>query len=590
MPVLLEIRDADKAYADQVLLEGVDLQITDRMRVGLIGRNGAGKSTLCRAILGEEELDGGIVRMGDDCRLGYLQQHDPFEPGEQVGAFLERFTGQPDWRCGEVAGRFAIKGATLAAQLDRLSGGWRTRVKLAALLLQEPNLLLLDEPTNFLDLRTQLLLEQFLASWDGAALIVSHDRSFLAATCNWTAELDRGRLLTSQRTIDAHLTWRAEEFERLRRENVATQARMDELQRFIDSNRANANTASQARSKTKELAKLSLHDIPADQQSVAVRIPEISVRDGPALVVDDLSIGYGETTIASGIEIELNRGDHLVVVGDNGQGKTTLVRTLAGSLDPVAGKVRWTHGSTIGVYGQHVFGSLPEERSVEEHLTIAADGACTRQAILAVAGSFLFRGDAVKKPIGVLSGGERARLVLAALLLHQHTVLILDEPTNHLDLDAIAALTEALKRYQGTLLVVSHDRGFLADIGQDVLEVDNGQVHHWPDGFASWFERTSQSLTPTAATTSGAPAASTTLDPAARKAARRRAHDLSKQIASLDRRLAKYSAERDALQASASDDHGHARLAELTSMLEQLEEDWLTAQEELEQVEAELAS
>ena len=209
--------------------------------------------------------------------------------------------------------------------------------------------MILDEPTNFLDLRTQLLLERFLSDWTGASLIVSHDRRFLAATCTHTIELERGKLIGGERRIDEHLAWRAEELDRLARENQAIQARMDTLQQFIDSNRANANTASQARSKAKELERLALHDIPDRLATVAIRIPEISVRDGSAVRVTDLAIGYDGTAIAEGISLELNRGDHIAVVGDNGQGKTTFIRTLVGSLEPISGTVQWTHGAEVGV-------------------------------------------------------------------------------------------------------------------------------------------------------------------------------------------------------------------------------------------------
>src|SRR5437588_5876199 len=194
MALLLQITNAYKSYRDQVLLDAAEGTLTDNAKVGFIGRNGAGKSTLLRILLGEEELDRGEVIRHPSLRLGYLRQHDPFLPGETALDFLMRDSGEPDWKCGEVAGQFELKGVNLEGPIAKLSGGWQTRVKLSALLLHEPNLLLLDEPTNFLDLRTQILLEHFLRNYNKACLIVSHDRAFLASTCSHTLDLTRGKL------------------------------------------------------------------------------------------------------------------------------------------------------------------------------------------------------------------------------------------------------------------------------------------------------------------------------------------------------------------------------------------------------------
>src|ERR1700761_5419962 len=203
MAVLLQIKNAHKSYGDQVLLDGAEATLIDDVKVGFVGRNGAGKSTLLRILLGEEELDRGEVIRHPTLRLGYLRQHDPFLPGETGLEFLMRDSGEPDWRCGEVAGRFELKGERLDGPVAKLSGGWQTRLKLAALLLHEPNLLMLDEPTNFLDLRTQILLEHFLRDFRGSCLIVSHDRAFLGATCTHTLGLSRGTLTSFPGKVDA---------------------------------------------------------------------------------------------------------------------------------------------------------------------------------------------------------------------------------------------------------------------------------------------------------------------------------------------------------------------------------------------------
>src|ERR1700730_15280766 len=225
MASLLQITNAVKSYGDQVLLDGAEATISDNVKIGFIGRNGAGKSTLLRILMGEEELDDGEVVRHPKLRLGYLRQHDPFLPGETASDFLMRDSGQPEWKCGEVAGRFELKDAYLKGPLAKLSGGWQTRVKLAALLLHEPNLLLLDEPTNFLDLRTQILLEHFLRHYQEACLIVSHDRSFLAATCTHTLDLSRGHLTMYSGKIDAILENQQEQRERDERTNATVLAK-----------------------------------------------------------------------------------------------------------------------------------------------------------------------------------------------------------------------------------------------------------------------------------------------------------------------------------------------------------------------------
>ena len=283
MAVLIQITDVHKTYGDQVLLDGAEVTLTDNVKIGFVGRNGTGKSTLLRILLGEEEIESGQVTRHPDLQIGYLRQHDPFQPDESALDFLMRDSQQPDWKCGQVAGQFELKGDYLSGPVSELSGGWQTRVKLAALLLHEPNLLLLDEPTNFLDLRTQLLLEHFLRSFRQACLIVSHDRAFLSATCTHTLDLSRGKLTMYPGKIDAFLEYQQERREHDIRVNATIVSKQRQLQRFIDKNRAGANTASQARSKQKQLDRLETSDITADEPTAHIRAPVVRARQGPAV-------------------------------------------------------------------------------------------------------------------------------------------------------------------------------------------------------------------------------------------------------------------------------------------------------------------
>ena len=449
MAALLQIRDACKSYGSQVLLDSAEATLVEDVKVGFVGRNGAGKSTLLRCILGEEQLDRGEIIPHPKLRLGYLRQHDPFLPGETALEFLQRDSGQPDWKCGEVAGQFELKGAYLEGPIAKLSGGWQTRVKLAALLLHEPNLLLLDEPTNFLDLRTQILLEHFLRSYRQACLIVSHDRAFLGATCTHTLDLSRGRLTLFPGKIDAFLDNQRERREHEERQNTAILAKRRHLEEFIAKNKARASTATRAKSKSKQLEKLELVEVATDEPTARIRPPQIEPRRGPALRCRDMAIGYAERRVAEGIGLEIDHGSRAAIVGDNGQGKTTFLRTIVDSLSPLAGEVRWGHGCQVGTYAQHVYTSLPQSQTVMEYLeSVAARGTKT-QEILDQAGALLFRGDHIEKPISVLSGGERARLCLAGLLLGNYNILILDEPGNHLDVDTAFHAAGGELRHRG---------------------------------------------------------------------------------------------------------------------------------------------
>jgi len=592
MTTLLEIRDAEKHYGEKILLDEATVAISDQFKVGLVGRNGSGKSTLCRIVLGEEELDAGQVIRHPRLRLGYLRQHDPFHEGETVLDFLQRDSGEPDWRCGQVAGEFAIRGEMLEHPVDQLSGGWQTRVKLAALLLGEPNLLLLDEPTNFLDLRTQLLLEAFLRDFRGACLIVSHDLGFLKATCGQTLELSRGRLTLFPGDVEAFIEHQAERRQHDQRVNVSIRAKRRQLETFIAKNRANANTASQARSKAKQLARLQTQELPPPEPLPKIRVPEVSPRRGPALRCVDLVIGYADHVVARDVNVEVEHGSRVAIVGDNGQGKTTFLRTATGSLTPLGGEVRWGYGCEIGTYAQHVYQSLPKHWTVEEYLTDRAAEGVKTQTILDIAGSFLFRGDDVKKPIHVLSGGERARLCLAGLLLGRHNVLVLDEPVNHLDVETVEALCNSLLAYRGTLLFSSHDRHFMHRVATAVVEVRDGGVAVYPDDYDHYLYRIRQE---TAAGLRELRSAGRrkTPDPPHRGSGRKPANgkvrqERRKELASIERQVARLDQEKktrhEKLLAATDPDEAerlHAELSELIVRLETMEQRWFELNEQI---------
>jgi len=599
MAVLMQVKNAHKSYGNQVLLDDAEVTLIDEVKVGFVGRNGAGKSTLLRVMLGEEELERGEVVRHPRLRLGYLRQHDPFLPGETAQQFLMRDSGQPDWKCGEVAGQFELKGAYLDGPVAKLSGGWQTRVKLAALLLHEPNLLLLDEPTNFLDLRTQILLEHFLRNYKEACLIVSHDRAFLAATCTHTLDLSRGTLTMYPGKIDEFLEYQRERREHDERTNATVMAKRRHLEEFIAKNRARASTATRARSKSRQLEKLETVEILYDEPTTVIRAPEIEPRKGPALRCKELTIGYPERQVARDIDLEIDHGSRAAVVGDNGQGKTTLLRTLVDSLKPMAGEVRWGYGCEVGVYAQHVYTSLPERQTVMEYLEYAAATGTKTQAILDQAAALLFRGDHVEKRISVLSGGERARLCLAGLLLAQHNVLILDEPGNHLDVDTVEALAEALLAYKGTVIFTSHDRHFMKRVATCIVEVRDGRVVNYRGNYEAYLyavnkeidegererEREHRLSKPPAAAV-----AAKTGKP--ERTAQRNERAIRKEITNLERTIAQLDAQKketnDRLLSTSDADLAlklHNEVSALSAQIAEAEERWCQLQEEIAETE-----
>ena len=598
MAVLLQIRNAHKSFGDQVLLDGAEATLVDDVKVGFVGRNGAGKSTLLRVLLGEEELDSGEVIHHPKLRVGYLRQHDPFLPGESARDFLSRDSGRPNWKCGEVAGQFELKGAYLDGPLAELSGGWQTRVKLAALLLHEPNLLLLDEPTNFLDLRTQILLEHFLRGFSKACLIVSHDRAFLAATCTHTLDLSRGKLTMFPGKIDAFLEFQQQRREHDQRVNATVLAKQKQLQRFIDKNRAGANTASQARSKSKQLARLQLSEIVADEATAHIRAPIVEPRQGPAVRCHDLEMGYHNHVVAKDINLEIEHGARAAVVGDNGQGKTTLLRTLVGSLEPLDGDVRWGYGCEIGVYAQHVYSSLPAQQTVLEYLEYRATPGTTNQQILAQAGALLFRDSHVRKKIAILSGGERARLCLAGLLLGTYNILVLDEPINHLDVETVDSLAAALLAYKGTVLFTSHDRHFMRRVATSVVEVRDGNAKNYLGDYDAYLyamnkeidegERQQKSHMAKSSVPSGKPSKTSKRSaPGDHRKRRKEINNIERKIGRLDDQKRQLNSQ---LLAATDPDEAlrlHNEVAAIAAELNEAEERWCELQEDEDAVDTE---
>ena len=543
MGQVIELRDLELTLGGKTLLDKVSITFTDDKIIGFIGRNGTGKSTLCRLIADEEHPDYGRIYRHSSLRLGYLKQHEGFLENETALEFLLRNSGMPDWKCGQVANKFLIGPETLMTAISKLSGGWRTRLKLAELMLHEPNFLILDEPTNFLDLRTQILLENFLKSFAGGALIISHDRAFLESTCNHTIELTQGRLISIPCKINEFLVKRQEQIEHDIRANAAKEAKMRQLQTFINKNKAGANTASQARSKQKQLERIELAEIESHEALARIKLPPVSAQRKTVLEINNLSIGYKDLKIAGRINLEVEPGEKIAVCGDNGQGKTTFIKTITGALAELGGGIKWGYGVVFGVYAQHVYSALPDNLSIRDYLISQAKGTETDKKILDIAAGFLFTGNDIDKKIKVLSGGERARLSLAALFLSGANVLILDEPSNHLDVETADALAQALNEYNGTVIFVSHQRSFTEEVATAVVEVKDGELRRFPGAYRDYLLSIEME---TELTDAGSPDISrkkNNKDLKSGKKMGRELFEIEKKIAAVERQIDKFDTE-----------------------------------------------
>ena len=586
MPTAYTLYDVHKSYGGQEILSGVDLTIDTSARLAVIGRNGAGKSTLCRLLLGQEQADGGEVEKSEGVQVAHLEQHDPFREGETVQDFLERTSLAPGWRCGEVAGKFGIGADKLTAPILALSGGWQTRARLCGMLLHDPDLLILDEPTNYLDLRTQLLLENFLASFKGGWLVVSHDRSFLERTCKQTLEVARGQARFYPGTPSQWLQHKQDRKTEAEARNANLIIRRKELEEFVARNKAKASKATQAASKMKQIERLDdeMVEVDADDNDMPViRLPKVEVRPGDCVRLSGMAIGYPERMVAKNIDLDIPRGTKLAVVGDNGQGKSTFLKTLAGELPALAGSAKWGYGVRPGHYHQHVHRSLPDNKTAREWLLTVARTApgpmITEQDVLDLAGAFLLRGAAVDKKIAVLSGGERARLVLAGLLLNRHDCLLLDEPTNHLDVETVEALADGLRNYNGTVLFISHDRAFVSRLATAVVEVRDGAVANYPGSYDDYVWRVEREVRPDVSPAPVAekkePGTARVANPGDPQAKRKRLQAVEREVKRLDARRK----ELEAKLGNGWDDTLGKELTQVQATLAEREEEWLSLSE-----------
>ncbi len=580
MRILMTGTDLEKTYGRQIVLGGVSFVVAEKARIGLIGRNGSGKTSLLRIMAGTDEPDAGDVKLLPAARLGVLDQHELLPSDATALEYLTRTTDKPEWECRKLAARFGLSATSLEQTASLLSGGYQMRVKIARMLLRDPNLLLLDEPVNYLDLSTMLLFESFLRTYPGAIVITSHDREILMNLCTTTWETERGKLTVFPSDAETYLDWKEEQAEYARRTNKRLRKEIASAQEFADRFRAKASLSSRAQSKLKHIAKLrtKIKTLDRDLPTAAFRITCPPFPNGTAVRCENLSIGYGETVVAKDIAFEIPRGSKTAIVGENGRGKSTLLRTLAGTLPTLGGKLQWWHRADIGYFSQLAEETLNPATTVLQALTSAAPPDASGERILAAAGTFLFREDDLEKACGVLSGGERARLRLAQLVLGEHNVLLLDEPTNHLDAETVEVLAQALKDYPGTVITVSHARTFMNGFADRIYEVRNGTVRHWTGTYEEYVEDLARDAEQTTDLTSGP---SDTPEATERRERAQRAKETRKERLRIETRLTDLEKERSAILAFFFENPTDyapdkaTRLAEIDVDVAELEKRWM---------------
>ena len=533
---MISINSLTVAYGGFTLLNDINFHISESDKIGLVGKNGAGKSTILKLICGLQSPTSGKVAVPGGVKIGYLPQIMEHHRGRSVideamtafsdmfaeEAELERFTVElaerTDYesdayqnliiRMNEINDRLSytrsdnpqvqaektliglgFKYEELSRPTETFSQGWNMRIELAKILLSKPDVLLLDEPTNHLDIESIEWLEGYLKEYRGSLVLISHDRKFLDNVTNRTVEIMLGRIHDYKVPYSKYLELRRERLEQQRAAFENQQRMIEKTEEFIEKFRYKPTKSNQVQSRVKQLEKLERIEVDLeDKSALTVKFPPAPRSGDIAYKAVDMKVGYGEKIVFSDAQIEVRRGEKVALVGRNGEGKTTLMRVIMNELDPKAGESKTGYNVNIGYYAQNQEDILDKNDTVFETLDRIAVGDI-RLKLRDILGAFLFKGEDIDKKVAVLSGGERARLAMAKLMLRPYNLLALDEPTNHMDIRSKDILKQALKAYDGTLIIVSHDRDFLDGLVDKLYEFRDGKVKEHLGGVQDFLER-----------------------------------------------------------------------------------------------------
>ena len=523
---MIYLQNLHKQFGSKVILKNINFHLRPGERVGLVGENGTGKTTLFRIIMNTESSDSGKIVFRKGAQAATLEQKlNPYD-----GSVLERvISGNHSLQVirqkmddlekqmssdatseattshyGKLQHKFEqLNGYELEPKacsilsglgfsedklkkpLNEFSGGWRMRVEMARLLLQNPDILLLDEPTNHFDLKSVEWLEGFLKNYDGSLLLISHDRRFLNNMVTRIVELDRGTLTPYSGNYNDFERLKKERETQLVAESLNQQKRISEIERFIERFRAKNTKATQVQSRIKMLNKMERIETMTDTKTLGFRFPQPARTGRISIELENIDKSYGDNIVYQNFSIKIERGWKVALVGENGAGKSTLMKLLAGIISHDSGKIQAGHNVTCSYYAQHQADSLDPEKTVLESMNELSHN-LSRTQMRTILGSFLFSGDDVNKKVNVLSGGERSRLSLARMLASPSSLLLLDEPTNHLDMRSCEVLSAAMYDYEGTLCIISHDRYFLDGFVNRVWEVKQGSVSEYIGNYSEY--------------------------------------------------------------------------------------------------------
>jgi len=539
---MLQITNLNLQYGNKHLFKDVSVRLNRADRVGLVGVNGTGKSTLLKMMVGDIETDFGVITRSKQATIGYLPQEiDQFPPGrtlyqeartafdhlltlqdelqrinrslshedptsavfadllEQQGELQHQLDASDifhiDARIDKILTGLGFSKADQEKDCNDFSGGWQMRLMLAKLLLSSPSFLFLDEPTNHLDIESLTWLESFLLNYQGAMVIISHDRAFLDNLTNLTWELSLGRLTVYKGNYSSYVEEKAIRQQVQLASYNNQQAQIQQTLRFVTRFRATSTKAKQVQSRLKQLNKMERIEIEEGEQAINFRFPPSAPSGRLAILAKGVGKGFDGKAVLTGVDIEINRGDKVAIIGVNGAGKSTLVKTMAGLHRPDSGEIRLGHNVKLSYFGQHQAKELSPQYTVLQTMEMVDSGQ-TITGIRSLLGAFLFRGDEVDKKVMVLSGGEKSRLALAKMIASPANLLIMDEPTNHLDMMSQEILQEAMAQYDGSILVVSHNRFFLDAFVNKVLEIKDGRATMYEGNLSYYIEKVRQEPAP----------------------------------------------------------------------------------------------